>query len=52
MDGHLAQQEVVDAGDLAVHGPPGDNAHLVVFGDLQDHVVVEDIEGVIHRVDG
>lgn len=52
MDGHLAQQKVVDARDLAVHGPPGNNAYLVVFRDLQNHVVVEDIEGVVHWVDG
>jgi hypothetical protein len=52
MDGHLAQKEVVNARDLAVHGPPGNNANLVVFGDLQDHVVVEDIERVVHWVNG
>lgn len=44
MDGHLADDEVVDARHLAVDGAPRNNSHTPVLRDLQDNVVVQDIQ--------
>ena len=41
---------VVDARHLAVHGPPGDDAHLVVLRDAQDDVVLQHVQRVVHGV--
>lgn len=50
MDGHLADDEVVDAGHLAVNGAPCDDAHTSALRDLQDDVVVQDVQRVVQRV--
>lgn len=47
MDGHLADDEVVDAWHLAVNGAPCNDAHTPVLRDLQDDVVVQDVQRVV-----
>lgn len=50
VDGHLAHQEMVDAGHLAVDGAPRDDPHAPALRDLQDYVVVQDVQGVVQGV--
>lgn len=52
MYGRLAQQEVIQTRDLAVDRTTGHDSNLQGLGDLQDDVVVQDVEGVVHGVDG
>lgn len=47
MDGHFAHDKMVNPRHLAVNGPACDDTDLMVFGDLEDHVVVQNVKGVV-----